>query len=102
MIICYCGSLRFRDKFEEYEYQSVLDGNIALLPCCMFVDIEREYGLGKYKQKADELHKRKIDIADEVFVINVDGYIGDSTRSEIHYAQGPGKIIKYMIEPSLT
>jgi hypothetical protein len=97
-IICYCGSLRFLEKFKEVEYQSVVDGNIALLPCCMFVDIEREYGAeSDYKIKADELHKRKIDICDKVVVLNVDGYIGNSTRSEIDYALSIGKKVEYLI-----
>lgn len=97
-IICYCGSLRVAlEAFKKAEYQSVLDGNIALLPCCMFVDTQREYGAeSDYKIKADELHKRKIDICDEVFVLNVGGYIGESTRSEIEYAKSIGKPIKYL------
>jgi hypothetical protein len=44
----------------------------------------------------DELHKRKIDLADEVMVLNVGGYIGDSTRSEIEYAVKTGKTVKYL------
>lgn len=97
-IICYCGSLRVAmDAFKKAEYQSVLDGNIALLPCCMFVDIQREYGAeSDYKIKADELHKRKIDICDEVHVLNVNNYIGESTRSEINYAYSIGKPVVYM------
>lgn len=96
--ICYCGSLRVAlDEFKKAEYQSVLDGNIALLPCCMFVDIQREYGAeSDYKVKADELHKRKIDLCDEVFVLNVGGYIGESTKSEIEYAKKVGKPIFYL------
>jgi len=99
-IICYCGSLRVAmDAFKKAEYEAVLKGEIALLPCCMFVDIEREYGAeSEYKQKADDLHKRKIDICDEVFVLNVGGYIGESTRSEIAYAHYCGKPIKYLEE----
>ena len=97
-IICYCGSLRVAlEAFKKAEYQSVLDGNIALLPCCMFVDIQREYGAeSDYKIKADDLHKRKIDICDWVFVLNVNGYIGDSTRSEINYAEAIGKPVIYL------
>lgn len=98
-IICYCGSLRTAlEEFKKAEYQSVLDGNIALLPCCMFVDIEREYGAeSDYKQKADELHKKKIDICDEVFVLNVGGYIGQSTNGEIEYAKSINKPVKYLV-----
>lgn len=97
-LICYCGSLRVAiDAFKKAEYESVLRGEIALLPCCMFVDIQREYGSeSQYKQKADDLHKRKIDICDEVFVLNVGGYIGESTRSEIEYAESIGKPIFYL------
>src|SRR5687767_4253579 len=96
-VICYCGSLRFIETFKEVEYQSVIAGDIALLPCCMFVDIQREHGeASDYKIKADELHKRKIDICDEVFVLNVNGYIGESTRGEIEYAKKIGKPVKYL------
>ena len=46
----------------------------------------------------DDMHKRKIDMADAIYVINVGGYIGESTRSEIEYAQRNGKIV-YYLEP---
>ena len=97
-VVCYCGSIRKAlDAFKKAEYESLMRGEIALLPCCMFVDIEREYGAGnEYKQKADEQHKRKIDMCDEVFVLNVGGYIGESTRSEIEYANKIGKPVKYL------
>ena len=52
------------------------------------------------KVALDELHKRKIDLCDEVLVLNVDGYIGDSTRSEIEYAKAHGKDIRWLEEPS--
>lgn len=96
-IICYCGSLRFKTAFQHAEWQSVVDGNIALLPCCMFVDIQREHGVeSEYKKKADELHLMKINICDEVFVLNVGGYIGESTRNEIEYATSIGRPINYL------
>ena len=52
--------------------------------------------LSKTKEMLDDMHKRKIDMADEIFVINVGGYIGDSTRSEIGYAIEHGKKIRYL------
>ena len=52
--------------------------------------------LSKTKEMLDDMHKRKIDMADEIFVINVEGYIGDSTRSEIDYAIEHGKKIRYL------
>ena len=52
--------------------------------------------LTKTKEMLDDMHKRKIDMADEIFVINVGGYIGESTRSEIEYAKAHGKKIRYL------
>lgn len=52
--------------------------------------------LTRTKEMLDDMHKRKIDLADEIFVINVGGYIGSSTRSEIEYAQATGKIVRYL------
>jgi hypothetical protein len=97
-IICYCGSLRVAlDAFKKAEYESVQRGEIALLPCCMFVDIQREYGAeSDYKLKADELHKRKIDWCDKVVVLNVNNYIGESTLSEIKYALRMDKKIEFL------
>jgi len=44
----------------------------------------------------DDMHKRKIDMADSIFVINVGGYIGESTRSEIEYAKKNGRGVQYL------
>lgn len=63
----------------------------------MHTDIQRVFGdTSQYKQLADEQHKRKIDICDVVFVLNVGGYIGESTRSDIEYAKKIGKPIVYL------
>ncbi len=48
------------------------------------------------KEMLDDMHKRKIDMADAIYVINVGGYIGSSTRSEIGYAEKNGKRIMYL------
>ena len=52
--------------------------------------------LTKTKEMLDNMHKRKIDMADEIFVINKNGYIGDSTKSEIAYAKKMGKKVSYL------
>jgi hypothetical protein len=54
--------------------------------------------LTKTKEMLDDMHKRKIDMADSIYVINVGGYIGDSTRSEIEYAKNHGKEVRYLEE----
>lgn len=52
--------------------------------------------LTKTKEMLDDMHKRNIDMADSIYVINVGGYIGESTLSEIEYAQNHGKKISYL------
>lgn len=50
------------------------------------------------KAMLDDMHKRKIDMADEIFVINVGGYLGESTRGEIEYAKSKGMVVRYLEE----
>ena len=52
--------------------------------------------LTKTKEMLDDMHKRKIDMADEIYVINVGDYIGDSTKSEIAYAKAHGIKVNYL------
>lgn len=98
-IVCLCGSGRFKEAFDEAEYQETLAGRIVLTIGCNTKDIARCAELAHHKPALDELHKRKIDLADEVFVLNVGGYIGESTRGEIDYALAHGKPIRYL-EPT--
>ena len=88
-IITLCGSIRFEKEFHEVENQLTLDGNIVL--SCGVFGVDEEY-----KEMLDIIHKHKIDISDEIFVINVGGYIGHSTLSEILYAKSKNKVIKYL------
>lgn len=92
-IVCLCGSTRFQDAFQKANYDETMQGNIVLSVGCF----QGEFGWGNAKPGVlDELHKRKIDLADEIFVLNVGGYIGESTQSEIDYATGHGKVIRYL------
>lgn len=95
-IICLCGSLRFKAEYEELEMKFIKEGALALLPSYMWVDAERSEDLNHLKPILDEFHLRKIDLADEVFIINVDGYIGESTAREIEYAKKHNKVINYL------
>jgi len=95
-IVCLCGSGRFKDAFEKAEYDETLKGHIVLTIGCNTHDIAREDELKQHKPMLDELHKRKIDLADTVFILNVDGYIGQSTQNELNYALQRGKFIKYL------
>ncbi len=100
-IVCLCGSLRFADEFKKQEIEHLMRGEIALMPCCMFTDIQRAHGEDSdYKRLADERHKQLIDLADEVLVLNVGGYVGNSTRAEIEYAEAHGKPVRWLNDPS--
>lgn len=101
-IVVLCGSTRFDDQFQEANYRLTMAGRIVL-SVGFYPHASAEHGHGEgvghnsaEKITLDELHKRKIDLADEVHVLNVDGYIGESTRSEIAYAEAAGKPITYL------
>jgi len=98
LIVCLCGSTRFMDKFHEVGWQFTLDGAIVLtVGVCKHGEDHGGEALGpEVEAKLDELHLRKIDLADCVMVLNVGGYIGESTRKEIEYATAQGKQISYL------
>lgn len=99
-IVCLCGSTRFGKEYQKALLDLTIAGNIVLTVGCMTrSDNElQEAGIVSDDMKTafDELHKRKIDLADSIFVINVGGYIGSSTRNEIEYAESLGKPVSYL------
>ena len=101
-IVTLCGSTRFSAAFQEANLRETLAGRAVLsIGCDMRSDTDifgdmSEADLEGVKARLDELHKRKIDIAHEVLVLNVGGYIGESTRSEIDYAEKLGKPVRYL------
>lgn len=95
-VICLCGSTRFTEAFREANLRETLNGNIVLTVGC---DTKSDDALGippEAKSMLDDLHLRKIDMADEVLVLNVGGYIGESTRREIQYAKDRGVMVRYL------
>lgn len=97
-VVTICGSTRFKEEFERAVKRFTIDGYIVL-------------SVGIYTHSGDEdlikindalkdmlckMHRAKIDICDEIFVINCMGYIGESTQQEIEYATRLGKQIKYL------
>lgn len=94
-IVCLCGSGRFREALEQAEYDETLARKIVLTIGCNMKDIARRPDLAHHKSMLDELHLRKIDLADEILVLDVNGYIGESTAKEIAYAESLKKPIRY-------
>ena len=104
-IITLCGSTRFKNEFLEVQKRLTLEGNIVISVGLFGHSGDNEVWenmdegtLTKTKEMLDDMHKRKIDMADEIYVINVGGYIGESTRSEIEYAIRTGKVVRYLEE----
>lgn len=94
VIVCLCGSTRFMYEFYEANMRETLAGKIVLSVGmspkgdCKPTD--------EQKIALDVLHKQKIDLADEVLILNVRGYVGDSTRSGVLHAHNRGKIIRWL------
>ena len=104
-VITLCGSTRFKAAFMEAQKRLTLEGNIVISVGLFGRSGDNEVWEGmsedtltKTKAMLDDMHKRKIDMADEIFVINVDGYVGSSTCSEIEYAKATGKTVRYLVE----
>ena len=102
-VVCLCGSTRFWEAFRDVGLDLTMAGIIVLsigiaAPDSMVLAHPESVEGKAQKAILDALHRRKIDLADEILVLNVDGYIGDSTRGEIEYAKATGKPVKWLFE----
>ena len=95
-VITLCGSTKFKDDFLKEQKRLSLEGNIVISVGLFGHSGDNEVWSEGTKEMLDDMHKRKIDMADEIFVINKGGYIGLSTRSEIEYAISTNKKVNYM------
>lgn len=102
-VVTLCGSTKFKDQFMQVQKELTLKGYIVISVGLFGHSGDKEVWenmdegtLTKTKEMLDDMHKRKIDMADEIFVINVNGYIGESTKSEIQYALNKGKKVNYL------
>ena len=100
-VITLCGSTRFKEQFIEAQKRLTLEGNIVISVGLFGHSGDDEVWAPGTKEMLDDMHKRKIDMADAIYVINVGGYIGSSTRSEIEYARANGKRVLFL-EPDKT
>lgn len=102
-VITLCGSTRFKEEFMKVQKDLTLKGYIVISVGLFGHSGDNEVwenmdegAFTKTKEMLDDMHKRKIDMADEIFVINVGGYIGESTKSEIEYAISTNKKVNYL------
>lgn len=94
-VICLCGSTKFKGEFLSASRAFTIQGHIVVMPG-VFGHADGGFLDAETKRKLDELHFKKIEMADIVYVINPNGYIGASTKREIEYAQSLGKVIRYL------
>lgn len=94
-MITLCGSTKFRQQFEEINARLTMGGNVVISVGVFGHANNVEFSEGQ-KEKLDKIHFQKIDMADEIFVINVGGYIGSSTKREIEYARSQNKTVKFL------
>lgn len=97
-IVCLCGSTRFYRQFQEANFQETMAGRIVLtVGVYPHEGVRETIGIThEQKEALDRLHLRKIELADEILVINVEGYIGESTEREIQHAVSLGKPVRYL------
>lgn len=100
-VITLCGSTKFKAQFMEVQKRLSLQGNIVISVGLFGHSGDNEVCNKDVKDMLDDMHKRKIDMSDGIFVINVGGYIGKSTLSEIEYAKLHNKEIEYL-EPCVS
>lgn len=97
MIITLCGSTKFKDEFLYQNQRLTLGNNIVLMPG-VFGHSDHVTVPRLLKEQLDTLHKKKIAMSDKIFIINKNGYIGESTRNEIEFAQSLNIPVEYMEE----
>ena len=98
-VITLCGSTRFKDAFIEAQKRLTLEGNIVISVGLFGHSGDDEVWSEGTKEMLDDMHRAKITMADEIYIINVDGYIGDSTRAEIEFAIKNNKTVNYLEPP---
>lgn len=94
LIMTLCGSTKFKEEFEAAQKEFSLRGYLVISVGC-FLHREDDLRIEEQKELLDRIHLQKIDLADIIFIISPDGYIGESTAKEIEYAKEKGKLIVY-------
>ena len=104
-IVCLCGSTKFKDAFTKAQLEETLAGKIVLTIGCNMKSDQEIFGhmspkeFASTKRTLDQLHFRKIEMSDEILILNVNGYIGLSTCDELNYARALDKRVRFLEEP---
>ncbi len=93
-IITICGSLKFKNEMLKVARKITIAGDLVITP--IFPIDDNDKITEEEKNIFDSAHKEKIKLSDAIFVVNVNGYIGESTKNEINYAKSLNKEILYL------
>lgn len=94
--ITLCGSTKFKEQFLAAQKRLTLEGNVVISVGLFGHSGDEQAWSENTKTMLDEIHTQKIAMADQIFVINKNGYVGESTKKQIQYATSNNKIIKYL------
>lgn len=102
-VVTICGSTRFKDEINAANARLTMEGNLVISLGVFghtdMPDVDWTTGGNKLKVMLDDLHRQKIRLADSIYVVNPGGYVGESTRGEIAYAESLGLPVRYLVEP---
>lgn len=90
-IITLCGSMRFREEFDRLDAELTLAGHVVLTPTALSTELSVEQ-----RARLGRVHLAKVAMADEVLIVNVGDYVGESTRREIEHARSHGVAVSYL------
>lgn len=95
-VITLCGSMKFKKNMMITAQELASEGNCVLTPTYpVLEDVEIT---DEIREKLKEAHFKRIEMSDAIFVININNYIGESTKLEIEHAKKLGKEIVYYTE----
>ena len=92
-VITLCGSMRFREEFERLDAELTLAGHVVLTPTALDPSTEVN---AEERALLGHIHLQKIAMSDEILIVNVGDYVGESTRREIEHARSRGVAVSYL------
>ena len=105
-VITLCGSTKFEAEFAEVNQRLTMDGcvviSLGMFSLPDLPDYDWTVDSSDLKGRLGGVHFQKIRMADEVYIVDPGGYVGESTRREIAYAESLGKPVRYLSRERLA
>ena len=95
-VITLCGSMRFREEFARLDAELSLAGHVVLTPVTLDPAADPT---ADERELLSRIHLQKIAMSDQIFIVNVGGYFGESTRRELNHARSLGVAVRFLEPP---